>query len=272
VGSIPTGATYQRECKMELKELRTKISELSPVSTGHEFWRLVRNDFRNWIMSFDPSNGNFRNSQAVGMTMETGQAEYILEKELPFINDRIKSVINKREDGSHEGNMSHHAYHLSKFEQHSGKDVSSLSSVFEYGAGYGNTCEIIHKLGFNGDYYIRDFPEFCLLQQFYLEENNIDTSKIVWNPSETPEVDLFIAEWSLSETPHEERKNCGYEKCATNYLLAFQHSFKEVENYFDTVQNMDYFDSFKNNNSSCMIWYYERIEHMPNSSYLIGYS
>ena len=255
---------------MQLKELRDQIRLLPPVLTGHDFWKVTRNVFRNWVLSFDPSQGSFRDCPAVAMTMETGNAEYIMQTELPRVSERVRSVVNKKEYGTYYGNMLHHAYHVCKFEDASKKDVSSFSSILEYGAGYGNTCELVHKLGFKGDYYICDFPEFGFLQKFYLEEQGIDTSKIVWNPPTTPDVDFFIAEWSLSETPHHERKHSGYEACAKNYLLAFQHTFKESDNHFKTVLNRDYFNGFKKENAD-MTWNEEVIEHLPNSSYLFGF-
>lgn len=67
----------------------------------------------------------------------------------------------------------HHAYHLSMFEGKTGVRMDDMSFIFEFGGGYGDTCRIIHRLGFKGNYVICDLPELLALQRFFLEASGI---------------------------------------------------------------------------------------------------
>jgi hypothetical protein len=67
----------------------------------------------------------------------------------------------------------HHAYHLSMFEEKTGVRISDMSFIFEFGGGYGDTCRIVHRLGFKGNYVICDLPELLALQRFFLGASGI---------------------------------------------------------------------------------------------------
>jgi hypothetical protein len=78
-------------------------------------------------------------------------------------------------------------------------------------------------LGFNGIYTIIDFPEFLLLQEYYLSAHNIDTVEYIETGSvdyQLGEPDLFIALFSLSETDRNIRH--GAIPPAKSYLFAYQ--------------------------------------------------
>ena len=43
-------------------------------------------------------------------------------------------------------------------------DVGKLERIFEFGPGYGGLCQVIKEAGFDGNYYLYDFPEMEKIQ------------------------------------------------------------------------------------------------------------
>jgi len=115
-------------------------------------------------------------------------------------------------------------------------------------------------MGFQGEYRIIDFPELSLLQEFYVGEEI--AKRVKWNEDFPPAPDLFIAEWSLSETEDEDREK--YLKIgAKNYLMAYS-----IE--FENQHNVGYFNKFVQNIQTCS-WDQYTIEHLDNKhAYLMG--
>jgi len=66
------------------------------------------------------------------------------------------------------GTLIHQAYHLACFEETTGRRLTELPFVVEFGGGYGSLCRLFHQLGFRGTYVIFDLPEVTLLQRFFL--------------------------------------------------------------------------------------------------------
>lgn len=150
------------------------------------------------------------------------------------------------------GNLLHHAYHLARFETATGAKVTNAITVLEFGGGYGSTCRLFHNLGFRGRYIIFDLPDFALLQTYYLRAQGLQVlpldafrkapSGIVCLSALAELIDLvgkhvdahtamFVATWSLSETPLELRPRIT--PLLTDFsaiLIAYQRSFENVDN------------------------------------------
>ena len=113
-------------------------------------------------------------------------------------------------------------------------------------------CRLFHNLGFQGRYLIFDLPQFSALQTYYLKTLNLPVSsidelmrsktrvscisdyetlkEIILNKLKI-EKKLFIATWSLSETPISVRENIiPFIYDFENYLIAYQDKFGEVDN------------------------------------------
>lgn len=182
-------------------------------------------------------------------------------------------------------NLVHHYFHLAKFTESCGiKDFSNFDTILEFGGGYGSLCRAVYRLGFTGKYIIFDLEHFSTLQTFYLRSLGYSVSNESSALEEhqpgiicTSQIDqlyqiceklnkgnsLFIATWSLSETPIQLREKivdhllfCRY------FLIAYQYSFGEVD-------NQAFFDAFKKK-SQQVSWQEEEISHMPGNKYLIG--
>ncbi len=183
------------------------------------------------------------------------------------------------------GNLIHHAYHVLRFQQETGRHVNDFDVIIEFGGGYGSLCRLIHNLGFQRRYVIIDFPEFAALQTYFLESIGIPVNAGAKNSEERgvyflsdipnfhdslcpkkggkPNV-LFIATWSLSEAPIEVRQTIMAKLGnSTSFLLAYQDEF-------EGRNNLDFFQSWQAELHDDMQWYDSQIDHLPNNYYLFG--
>ena len=155
----------------------------------------------------------------------------------------------------------YHAYSLSQIKPTG--DVSDIKSIFEFGGGYGSMCKLIHRLGFNGTYTIYDLPALVQLQEIYLSKVGVKTDKITLT-SKLPkiDVDLFIAEWSISESPNEIRskvwENIKFKEC----VISFNSVYNDSGNLLYFTELMKSMPNYE--------WKLQHIEHLPTNYYLIG--
>jgi len=182
-------------------------------------------------------------------------------------------------------NLIHHAYHLAQFEEKTKTRADEIKYVFEFGGGYGSMCRLFHNLGFRGKYAILDLPHFSALQQFFLKSigivvHSIDefkaANKGVICISDLEELrillldidekynSMFIATWSISETPISLRNSILPLVIQFGaFLIAYQHQFEEVN-------NLNFFSRWEENFNNQVVWHKWHIEHMPGNSYLVG--
>ena len=151
-------------------------------------------------------------------------------------------------------NQVHQLYHLLRWQETTGRRIADMRSICEFGGGYGAMALACHQLGFRGEYYIYDLPEFCLLQQWYLEQNGISvkhSSEII-----PMEADMLIACYSMSETNYAERDDFLDKVKANNYLFLYSNLFEEFEN-IDYFQQLDFGKR----------WHHSHIDHLPPESW-----
>jgi hypothetical protein len=183
------------------------------------------------------------------------------------------------------GNLIHHAYHIAQFEDTTATRVDSMDFVFEFGGGYGSMCRLLYNLGFNGSYVIFDLPAFSLLQQFYLKAIGVtvhtpesfknatsgalcisDVGQMKEIISNMPKSDksLFIATWSLSETPIEFRKS------VVPLLSSFKTFLIGYQAQFNEVNNIEFFNEWKSIMSG-VEWQDGHLKHIQgHNRYLMG--
>jgi hypothetical protein len=128
------------------------------------------------------------------------------------------------------GNLVHQATHLRMFLETTNISVPEVHTIMEFGGGYGAMALLCDKMGFFGSYWIVDFPELSLLQEFYLSNAQGDFAHFI--PVEGIEkrpVDLLIACYSLSEAPQEIRDLVLEKVRAQYYLFAFQAVYAGVD-------------------------------------------
>jgi hypothetical protein len=164
----------------------------------------------------------------------------------------------------------HHAYHLCRLEQEARRPLHSFGGICEFGAGFGSLCRIAHRAGFDGRYLIYDLPVACALQRYYLSATGIagvswtsDLESLAAKLQTLEPPRLFIATWSLSESPLEVRKTLAAAlRDFDSFLLAYQENFFGINNraFFDLWQS--WFPEIS--------WKEQTIAQLPGHHYLFG--
>lgn len=132
-------------------------------------------------------------------------------------------------------NLINLAYHFLQWEQRTGRKVSELNSIVEWGGGYGGQALVARRLGFTGKYTIYDLPEFSLLQEWFLGEVGVEATLRQWPPRQTNS-DLLIAIYSLSEMPLMQRFKVLEKLNARSYLMVYSPTWEDYDNegwFFD---------------------------------------
>lgn len=121
--------------------------------------------------------------------------------------------------------------------------TSEIEYVMEFGGGYGNFCRLSYLLGYKGEYGIIDFPEMHDIQKFFLQFSPVKISpyfiKDALSIGDIPLNSIFIATFSLNETPFEFRKKI------ENIYEKFKYLFFAYNSRFDEVDNISYFNDLK---------------------------
>ena len=147
------------------------------------------------------------------------------------------------------GNKINHVYHLSVLENELNISLKKkIKKVFEFGGGYGCMARIFSKIGKDIKYTCFDTVYVNLLQYYFLKHNNLDvgflknrrfflSSKLEKRKEKN---DLFLANWSLSETPIHLRNRFYSKITNSRYIfICFQEKFENINNlkYFFNLKN-----------------------------------
>lgn len=151
-----------------------------------------------------------------------------------------------------------HGYHFVRLLEATDLDLAKLRLVVDFGAGYGSFFRLLRNLGYRERYLIWDLPVMCALQRFYLRNvfatgpgaqppDNLEwlvsgdpaAAGVVGRNCAQQQPSLFIATWSLSETPLAVRERIAPALAGfTHVLCAYQRSFGEHDNekYFQSLE------------------------------------
>lgn len=265
----------------ELREKVKKISISHSPDAIHNKWVRGVQEIRQAILSKDPKN--FLQWDVIRICMFVGNALFILRDYIYLRknnwNKWKKAIIEKNYVYTEpyllypksSGNLVHQAYHLAKFESISGKNINDHDFIFEYGGGYGGMCLLIHNLGFKGKYIIYDFSVLLALQNFYLKMNGLESNIFcIDNLNKVKKMipkkgkKLFIATWSLSESPLEIRKKLyPILKLMDSHLIGYQ-------DYFGNIDNHKYFQDYQAKLSKFK-WWSQEIPQLKNNYYFFGF-
>lgn len=266
--------TESMEEKVNRVELLNSIKNILPEQDGiTNAWSRYRQRLRIYILNNDPRNFLRWDPICGSMFYGGNKSELNYLKENDW--NKWSPVINETHVGNppkfkyykkSSGNLIHNAYNLSRVVDRYKIDISKLTKIVEYGAGYGCMAKLIKDMGFDGSYEIFDIPEFLALQKYYLHSTNtggnfhfVDQIEKLNNSNP----DIFIAMWSLSESPIEVRekflKSIGKPKYV---LIGYQENFESID-------NVKYFKGYQEANTDYE-WYDCEIAHLPKNYYLVG--
>ena len=158
-----------------------------------------------------------------------------------YVGDPL--ILNRTYLTSH--NSIDHVYHLARFEEATGSDISMLGHVVEWGGGYGNMAKLFRRMSPKVTYSIIDTPLFNCLQWLYLStifgesavhvvKSNSDQIRfgkinilpLTFLSAYKGNADLFLSTWALCESS---KFSMGYVARrrwfgAKHLLLAYQRS------------------------------------------------
>lgn len=276
-------------------KLRSKILQIPETSanmdpTADPVWRNIRSILRQHILHDDPEN--FCNWEMIRYSMFF-EPDIV---ELHFLQTsedwhQWKTAIRESKAGNprpypayneSSGNLIHHAYHLAQLIKATKCPVRNIPQVIEFGGGYGSMCRLFYQLGFKGRYIIYDLPELSALQEYYLKSIGIPTTikneptndrdcvvllsdlyQLLEQIQDYVDNYIFIATWSISETPLDFRNHIfNLVPHATYYLIGYAEQFEGIDNH-------KFFDNFASSKSDFK-WKHTEIEHLKGHRYLIG--
>ncbi len=272
-------------------ELRADIARLP--QRGHEeavspWWEEVRTQLVDHIERDDPRS--FLHWEPIRQTMFISPDEEFVATELAELQasgdwqERWSHALLESPAGcpapyrgfkASSGTLIHHAYHLLILERTIGRRIENLREMVEFGGGYGSFARLVYGLGFDGRYHVYDFPELNALQRYYVNsvaaadggaafpDTFVSTSDRLALPTVHADDSLFVALWSLSETPlHERELWIGRIAAAGHVLIAYQAEFEDVGNdaWFGALQTR----------VRSHAWSRLAISHLPGHAYLIG--
>lgn len=283
-------------------ELKKEINRLKPMkmtdSEANNEWIKIANRVMQLICVKDPNL--FLRWQPIRDTMNATNSKFVIQ-ELNYLTKHrlwksiFKTMVQETWVGGQipfilypisSGNTIHLTYVISNFWDKTNKNFYDLDYIFEYGGGYGNLCRLIHKAGFNGKYVIFDMPVFSKLQKFYLKSsglpvynqteilgkrkgiicvNSIDILKIILSETMQPKLNknLFIATWSLSESP------ISYRDAIKQFLPSFGFFLIGYQDKFGEMDNIKYFAELKKKTNN-IIWHDYPLKQLPGHNLLIG--
>jgi hypothetical protein len=169
-----------------------------------------------------------------------------------LLEDNIGNPVRYFLYPSSSGNRIREVFHLLNFQDFSKISLNKINIIFEFGGGYGNMARLFYKINKNINYKIFDTFHVNLLQYYYLrmlkiplsfnELNNKNIS-LNYNISKyksfsKTDKKLFIANWSLSESPLKLRKIIMKKIINFDYILiSYQEKFENINNhlYFSKI-------------------------------------
>jgi hypothetical protein len=175
-----------------------------------------------------------------------------------------------------------HGYHLIRLLEATDIDLAALRLVVDFGAGYGSFFRLLRNVGYRDAYVIWDIPVMCALQRFYLRnvfpegdslEPPRNLSWLVSGAAPTPAAvrarvaergpSLFVATWSLSETPLAVRD------AVAPMLEDFDYVLCAYQRAFGGIDNTEYFTALARRLPR-MRWLHAECPIFHNNFYLIG--
>ena len=169
-----------------------------------------------------------------------------------LLEDNIGNPIRYFLYAKSSGNRIREVFHLLNFYNFSKLPLNRIKTILEFGGGYGNMARLFYKINKKINYNIFDTFHVNLLQYYYLrmlkipstfnkEKNknislNYNISK--HNSFNKTDKKLFIANWSLSESPLKLRRIIFNKIINFDYILiSYQEKFENIDNhlYFSKI-------------------------------------
>lgn len=209
-----------------------KVKRMKRVK-GEDAWANRRRDLRKNMLNDDWFDFKQWGVVSASLYSESGIANCIAEREAlkPSPWNLICDSFSPRN-----GTAIHQCYALWLYESITGRIVSSLGSIAEFGAGYGEMARILRMYNYIDYLHLYDFPELGILQEWYLELHGklLDATYFYDNVDEwvrgVDQPDLLIAQCSLSEVPDLQFREDILDVEPKSLLIRYQVTWDGVNN------------------------------------------
>lgn len=167
----------------------------------------------NWESGWFATQYNFLNE-----VFDEKTRDYLIKGEL--IGGQKQSRVVNGIYTNH--NNVHHVYHLARYEKLTGKSLSGMNTIVEWGGGFGNLARILRLYAGPKTYVLIDAPATLTIQWVFLScvfgedavniltPDNCEIKEGCFNLISFRDIDvlkglsfdMFIATWSLNESTH----------------------------------------------------------------------
>jgi hypothetical protein len=276
-------APSERERRL-MDKLRTEVREAVAATEVDDEWTKFTGRLSTLVETTDPRA--FLAWDVIRDTMFVDYARFMRDefsylRNLPEWRSRWAPAVQETSAGhplpylwypKSSANLLHHAYHLARFEQLASTRVDAFERVIEFGAGYGSANRLIRKLGFRGSYVMHDLPMFAALQRYFLASAGLEDDQNTWVTSveqlapflkaSAPKT-LFVAMWSLSETPLDLRTNVleSVRGCDA-FMICYQQRWNNVD-------NVRFFNDWAESRPDLRC-HREQLGHLPGNYYMVA--
>lgn len=242
---IPRSKHLRTPWENTCERLRADIREKDP------------NTFLTWptVVATMFAGGSYIEQELQSMQGDVNWPKWLQAMQAPSFGGRPSDSYSAYQANS---NTVHQTFHLYLWELYTRFSIAKLGRVVEWGGGYGAMAIVLSNLGFSGEYNIVDFPEFLALQEYYLSHTHPAIESVNFGGVFQEPVDLFIANFSLSETPFEDRLIPE----AASYLISYQA-------VFDGMDNVAWFDKYQDDHPE-VVWYHFDHPYLDTCFYLLG--
>ena len=235
----------KEELRERAKELMDSYQEPETYNGWEieEFWKSKRYYLLREIVNEENDLDKFLMLPTVLQTLFIGRTKVAQDElDLALFHDPDGSWLKAARDPGFGGPMylqraqssgtyARQLWCLRMWQSHTGREISGLNEIYEFGGGYGVMPVVCRRMGFEGQYNIFDFPELVLLQDYYL--SNVGMSDGVHSSSVymgRDFVDLVIGIYSFSESPIGDRDDFIDTIHAGSYMIAIQPDWNDVDN------------------------------------------
>jgi hypothetical protein len=160
---LDDAVSYQEALKDILKNMDAPKEDGSP-------WSMYRRHIRTHMLKDDWKN--FRDWPTMQLTAYIYSRHRPIMKEVTDLDLKFLKALEGFDENN--GTVVRQAHSLTMLKSWAGIDATEVDVVAEFGAGYGDMPLLMHNAGFTSKYHIFDFPEFSLLQRWYLSDNGVD--------------------------------------------------------------------------------------------------
>ena len=175
----------------------------------------TRIDIKNWKLSMTHSPHGY----------------YLMEKSYHFDSFKLNDILTS-------ASMMKCNHHYFKYQSLAKQEFKNFDHIVELGGGCGDMAKFIRNMGYKQKYTIIDLPEVLPILEFNLYGYNIDlTTKPVASNDKSI---LFISTWGISECPIKWRDEVLNTLNPTNWLIAYQREFENIDNakYFQQLEGI----------------------------------